>query len=83
MQDTALAAKLLDRARHDQQSAHRLQAGEDVDAVRREIRRIARSSGTKIRTAILDDVLVVVLADAEIWSDPASIMREKLGPPTP
>jgi hypothetical protein len=78
--DETLAARLLTDAETDEQVAYRLGAHDDADALRAGIRSLARSRGTRIRTAVMDGVLVVVLADAAIWSEPAAVMRRKLTP---
>lgn len=52
----------------------------DVDHVRDEIRRLARTRDVHIRTAVLEDSLVVIARlDADIWGDDSPTMRRKLG----
>ena len=80
MDPHALAHDLFRRAELEEQTAHRLDSGDDVEAVRQQVRRLARERGIGIRTAVMGDVLVVVRADAAIWAEPAATMREKLTP---
>ncbi|MFI8634073.1 hypothetical protein ACIGEP_15925 [Microbacterium sp. NPDC077663] len=75
-----LARTLLDIAIRDEQVAHRITADVDVPAVRGEIRRLARQEGVRIRTALMNDVLVVVRANAKVWTDTQEMMRHKLTP---
>ena len=44
------------------------------------LRRRAREAGLRIRTARLDDTVVVVRTDARLWSEDAATMRRKLRP---
>jgi hypothetical protein len=64
----------------NEQVAHRIRTDDDVARVRSAIRAIARKEGIRIRTAVMGDVLVVVRADAAIWSDTTQMMRHKLTP---
>ena len=73
-----LAQHLFDRAARDEQCAHRISPDDDIPAVRETIRRLARAASLRIRTAVIDGVLVVVRADAKIWTDPTNVMRSKL-----
>ena len=75
-----LAAVLLDEALQREQSARRVPSDGDAEAVRRTVRRLARERDVRIRTARMADTVVVVLADAAIWSDDAATMRAKLTP---
>jgi hypothetical protein len=75
-----LAQELLDEALRDEQAARRTDAQTDVAAVRAEVRRLARARGVRIRTGMVDDAIVVILADARLWKESAGVMREKLTP---
>jgi hypothetical protein len=76
-----LALTMLDEACAVGQSARRIVDGLDVLDLRRLIRAEARRRGVRIRTGIVDDVVVAVLADADLWTQPAAVMRERLRPP--
>lgn len=62
------------------QSARRVPAG-SADDLRRELRARARHQQVRIRTARMDDVVVVARLDASLWQDDAATMRAKLAPP--
>lgn len=76
--DAALADLLFRSAVADQQAAHRITGRDDVSAIRQEVRRRARTDGVRVRTGIVGGDLVVILADADLWAEPAAVMREKL-----
>ena len=78
-----LAESLLDAAVDDEQVAHRIVPSDDVPSIRAAVRRLARSKGVMIRTAVIDGVLVVVRADAKVWTDTTAEMRRKLSPSSP
>lgn len=63
-----------------EQSVRRVTATDEASAVRAELRALARADGVRIRTARLDDTVVVVRVDARIWHDDAATMRRKLTP---
>ena len=63
------------------QSARRVADDADAAAVRAALRARARASGTRIRTARLDDTVVVARTDAALWTDDTATMRRKLTPP--
>jgi hypothetical protein len=63
------------------QSARRVPEGELVAQVRAEIRRLARTADVRIRTARMDDAVVAVRLDAQVWNEDAVTMRQKLTPP--
>lgn len=76
-----VAADLLAEAMAHEQVVRRLDAGYDLELVRMLVRRKARERNVKIRTALLDEhVLVVVLVDAAVWNESAEVMRAKLAP---
>jgi hypothetical protein len=75
-----LSRRLFAGARDREQAAHRILPSDDVEAIRRDVRRLARAEGVHIRTGIVDDALVVIRADAELWTESAATMREKLRP---
>ena len=76
-----LAVTMVETAIARQQAAHRIRPEDDVPAVRERVRRLARERGVRIRTGIVDDALVVVRADADVWHEPVATMRRKLTPP--
>ncbi len=63
------------------QAARRIAGDADAAAVREALRAAARSSGVRIRTARLDDTVVVARTDATLWTDDTATMRRKLTPP--
>jgi hypothetical protein len=75
-----LARVLLDRAVSAEQVAYRIQTGDDVPQLRRAIRKLAHAQAVPIRTAVIADVLAVVLNDAAIWTEPTATMKAKLTP---
>lgn len=77
---TSLAERLLAEAMKKQQASIRVDTNTPVAALRAEIRALARRHQVLIRTGLIDDVLVVVRADAEVWHEPAQTMRDKLIP---
>ncbi|MEH3154623.1 MAG: hypothetical protein PGN29_04515 [Gordonia paraffinivorans] len=79
----AVSAALLRTAIRDQQASRRMDPGDPVAELRATVRALARAGGVRIRTGMVDDVLVVVRADADVWHESASQMREKLVPPRP
>ena len=62
------------------QSARRVPAAA-VDDLRARLRAEARQHRLRIRTAQMDDVVVVARLDASLWRDDAATMRAKLTPP--
>lgn len=75
-----LASRLLESARVHEQASHRIVPADDVEAVRAEVRRLAREADVRIRTGLVDGALVVVRADAGLWHEPTSVMKTKLRP---
>lgn len=62
------------------QSARRAPA-EGAGDLRVELRAKAREQQMRIRTAQMDDVVVVARVDASLWDDSTATMRAKLAPP--
>ncbi len=62
------------------QSARRVAAAV-ADDLRVELRAKAREQQMRIRTAQMDDVVVVARLDASLWNDDTATMRAKLAPP--
>ncbi|WP_375399377.1 hypothetical protein [uncultured Amnibacterium sp.] len=75
-----LAAAMLAETIEQQQSVRRVRSDEDASVVRKTARQLAREQGVRIRTARLVDTVVVVRADAAIWTDDTATMRMKLTP---
>ncbi|GMA87507.1 hypothetical protein GCM10025868_27570 [Angustibacter aerolatus] len=75
-----LADRLLRAAVADEQVAHRLAPHDDVEAVRAQVRRLAREQHVRIRTGLVDGALVVARADAAVWHESAERMRAKATP---
>lgn len=77
----ALAAQLWRTCQADGQAVRRVDPA-DQEAVRAAIRVTAREHDVHVRTAVLDDdVVVVARTDAAIWDDDTATMRRKLTPP--
>jgi hypothetical protein len=73
---------MLDRARANGHAVMRCDDSTPVGAIRTEIRRLARTEQVSIRTGMVDDVLAVVPADADLWRQPVARMRTELRAPT-
>lgn len=76
-----VARTMFEQACDEGQSARRVPDGAQADAVREELRRLGRDAGVRLRTARLDDLVVVARLDAAIWTDDTATMRSKLTPP--
>lgn len=74
--------ELLDRAAVAGQAVVRLEGDAPVPELRSAIRSAARERGMSIRTAMLDDVLAVVRADAPLWTESTATMRDELAAPS-
>lgn len=74
-----IASRMLDACVADGQASHYVPPPQ-VDQVRDELRRLARARDIHVRTAVLEDALVVVArVDAALWNDDTPTMRRKLG----
>ena len=74
------AVEMLEECVRTGQAARRVgtnAAGEDI---RHELRQLARTQQVRIRTALMNDVVVVARTDAALWSDDTATMRSKLTP---
>jgi hypothetical protein len=76
-----VAAEMWAVARSEEQCARRIPDDADAAAVRAAVRALARTEGVRIRTARMDDAVVVVRLDAAVWAEDAATMRRKLAPP--
>lgn len=76
-----IAAELLERAAERGQAVMRCNNSTLTDELRAAIRRLAGQRNIGVRTGLIGDVLAVILADADLWDEPVSVMRDKL--PTP
>lgn len=79
-EEERIALALWQGARDEEQAARRLPPGVDAAGVRRRVRDLAREAGVRIRTSLMDDVVVAVPADVAISTDDQA-MRAKLTPP--
>jgi hypothetical protein len=75
-----LATDMWAVARSEEQCARVIPDEQLAAAVRSHVRSFAQQDGVKIRTARLDDTVVVVRLDAKIWTDDTATMRRKLTP---
>ena len=80
-QAVEIARAMVDETRRDGQSARRVPDEREADAVRDELRRIGREVDVRLRTARMDDLVVVARLDAAVWDDDTATMRAKLTPP--
>lgn len=76
-----LAERMFESCARDQQCARRVPDDVEAEALRARLRVLAREQGLRIRTARIEDAVVVVLADADVWHEDAATMRRKLAPP--
>jgi len=76
-----LATRMLAECAREGQCARRVPDEQDAAQVRSALRRGARTRGMSIRTARIDDAVVVVRTDAALWGEDAATMRAKLTPP--
>ena len=79
--EQALAGEMFAQAMEDGQSARRVESDARAATVRENLRRLGRSAGVRLRTARMDDLVVVARLDAALWNDDARTMRSKLTPP--
>ena len=75
---TTLAAQMLMQCITDGQSARRVSTDADAETLRRALRQAARAQHVRIRTARIDEAVVVVRTDAALWNDNTATMRAKL-----
>ncbi|WP_375424460.1 hypothetical protein [uncultured Friedmanniella sp.] len=80
MDASELAAELLAGCVADGQAVRRVPVDAEADLVRAELRRLARRGDVRVRTARLDDTVVVARTDAALWTDDTVTMRRKLTP---
>ncbi len=78
VQDTA--AQMYAECVRSEQSARTVSADDEASAIRQEIRSLARADGLRIRTTRMDDTVVAVRLDAQLWKQSTAIMRETLTP---
>ncbi|WP_150955014.1 hypothetical protein [Microbacterium testaceum] len=76
-----LAAQLYVRAVARGQAVVRCDASTPVADIRESVRARAKADGIRVRTGMMQDVLVVARADADLWSDDTPTMRAKLTAP--
>ncbi|QIG43349.1 hypothetical protein G5V58_11750 [Nocardioides anomalus] len=76
-----LAVALWEQARDHEQAVRRVPDDDVARDVRARVRALAAGSGVRIRTARIDDTVVVVRLDAAVWDDDTATMRRKLGLP--
>ena len=81
MSSVDLAAEMLEQCISTGQSARRVADDIEAQALRMALRHAARLQQLRIRTARIDDTVVVVRVDADLWSDDTTTMRVKLTPP--
>lgn len=76
-----IAAELVDVARESGQAVLRCDESTPIELLRAAVRTVAAEQDVRIRTGLVDGVLAVVRANADLWHDSAPEMREKLMPP--
>lgn len=67
-------------AREHEQCARRVPSDEAAARIRARLRQLAARDRIRIRTARVDDTVVVVRLDAKVWHESAASMRSKLTP---
>lgn len=78
----AIAVQLVELASTRGQAVLRCDSTTPLDQLRSKVREVAGSQGVRIRTGVVDGVLTVVRADADLWHDPVAEMRRKLEAPS-
>lgn len=78
-----LAEQMFAETMRDGQSARRVAGDSDAEQLRARLRRLGRDRAVRVRTARLDQTVVVARVDAELWGDDRATMRAKLAPPAP
>lgn len=78
----AIAVRLVELASSRGQAVLRYDNTTPLDQLRSKVREVARSQDVQIRTGVVDGVLTVVRADADLWREPVAEMRRKLEAPT-
>ena len=64
------------------QSARRVTSAAVVEPLRAALRSLARERQLHVRTAVMDDVVVIVRTDADIWNDDSATNEAQAGAPT-
>lgn len=75
-----LATEMWSIAKTEEQCAQVVPDDALADEVRALVRRLASNDGIRVRTARMNDALVIVRYDAKVWTQGASTMRRKLAP---
>lgn len=75
-----LAETMLAECERDGQSARSVDDDGDAQALRALLRLDTRDGPMRIRTARMDDIVVVVRTDADLWNEDTATMRRKLRP---
>lgn len=65
----------------DGQSARRVPDDADAERLRALVRDFGTEQAVRLRTARLDDSVLVARLDAQVWRDDRATMRAKLTPP--
>jgi len=82
MDPAVIAEQLMADCLANEQAVRVVTSSAAAAEVRREVRTRARQAGVRIRTARMQDRVVVVLCSAALWGESAAVMRAKLTPPT-
>lgn len=79
--ETGLAEMMFVETLAEGQSARYVRDDGRAAAVREALRECGRAAGVRLRTARMDDIVVVARLDADLWRDDRATMRRKLTPP--
>ena len=79
--DVDLTREMLEQCIRVGQSARRVTDDTEAKTLRATLRHAARLRQLRIRTARINDTVVLVRVDSELWTDDTATMRAKLTPP--
>lgn len=79
---TKVAEQMFAECVDEEQSTRVVRSDAEAKHLRDALRRLARAARVKVRTAHLDDAVIVVRLDAAVWNESTEVMRQKLMPAT-
>ena len=81
MRTLGLADQMFVEMVRDGQSARQVVDDQEAARLRASLRDLGRTRGVLLRTARVDQTVVVARLDAQLWQDDQATMRAKLTPP--
>lgn len=75
------AMEMWDECQIEGQSARTVHSDATAFDIRKILRTLAHGGHMRVRTARIDDTVVIAAVDAPIWDDDAETMQRKLTPP--